>query len=300
MLRRGGLKMVVFSVCTLTVCTSCAVSPQAVREAAGPISDRPNDLVEDRDKAQAEAIEPPFFNDDIQDLSFTEIEQANLPGLLKAITIENRDLVSEDQLGNLLTVLKENIWAFTVGSTDLILADRLRAPYKLIPELAESDKKLLMERAGIPEGGIPEDPEEFLRIVLSRKYGGEEVGPGYHHLYYKLSSEGSRFTFRKASSVPTSLREEMHEQIMADAIRVRAMFGANPHIQYKNSPEKVLQEHESLLYVDIRLATEDEEGDRYSRLKRYYWSPDDGTWLPMDVAVVSDRMDSRGLRYEFF
>ncbi len=265
-------------------------------------SDRPNDVAEDQEKVQAKVIdEPPFFNDDIQDLAFTKIEQANLPGLLKAMKIENRDLVSADQLDNLLRVLKENIWAFTVGSTDLILADRLRAPYELIPERAEFDRKLVMEKEGIPESGIPEDPQEFLRIVISRQYGGGEGGPGYRHLYYKLSSEGSRFTFRKASSVSKSLGEEMHEQAMADTIRVRAMVVANPRIQYKNSPEKVLQKHKSLLYVDIRLATEDEEkGDRYSRLKRYYWSPDDTTWLPTDVAVVSDRMSTRGLRFEFF
>ena len=125
-----------------------------------------------------------------------------------------------------------------------------------------------------------------MRLLVNRRYGGTN-GSGFKDLYRDLSASGSRFVFRRSAELPTSITK--HPWILSDAgvkMSPKGVITPDPSVEYANSPEVVLKEHRELVYVDVRLAATDSQGVRYSRLKRFYWSPGDKTWLPMEVVSL--------------
>jgi len=230
------------------------------------------------------ATGPEDLDEGVEELGdYFPIDKDVLPLLLKEIETRGTDLVSNEQMDSLFSVLEENLYAYNVGSAALILADRLRAKYSIRP-VGTKYQLGVLKRHYAKEGEIlPSDPEEIMRLFVDRNYGGKD-GSGYRDLYNELSVQGSAIHFRKSDVMPIPLGEFFTSLFKIGAKTCKnGMITRYPNIEYENSPERVVKEYGTLLYADVKVAASDADGLKYSRWKRYYWSPEDGSWLPMEL-----------------
>jgi hypothetical protein len=236
--------------------------------------DLPEIKIEDVDEGVAEL--PDYF----------PIHEDSIGQMLSEIKIRNENLISKEQLISLRSVLKENILAYKHGSAEEILADRLRVPYSIKTEATHWHLDILKRHYTNSNEALPSDPEKILRLLVNRYYHGEN-GSGYKDLYNEISVEGSYLDFRQTNTMPKSITDYLW--LLSDAGAKTFNNGVitpHPSIEYLNSPKKVLQKYGKLLYVDVSIAASDSQGQKYSRLKRYYWSEDDQVWLAMEVVSL--------------
>jgi len=233
--------------------------------------------IEDIDEGIAELHDYFPIHEDVVGNMLSEIEKKNV------------NLTSQEQLDNLFSVLKDNILAYKHGSAKEVLADRLRAPYSIKPEATQWHLKILNRHYKKEGETFPKDPEKIMRLLVSRRYGGKN-GSGYKNLYNQMSVAGSQFVFNRVKKIPMSITD--HLWLLNDTRAKTFKNGVitpHPSIKYRNSPQKVLEKYGELLYVDVSIAASNADDLKYSRLKRYYWSEDDKTWLPMEVVSLYAR-----------
>ena len=131
--------------------------------------------------------------------------------------------------------------------------------------------------------------KNYIKKELTKwiKENKERIIEEYKDLYNEISVEGSYLDFRQTNTMPKSITDYLW--ILSDAGAKTFNNGVitpHPSIEYLNSPQKVLQKYGKLLYVDVSIAASDSQGQKYSRLKRYYWSEDDQVWLAMEVVSL--------------
>lgn len=227
------------------------------------------------------------FDEDIEKYDdYFPINDDTLPTMLSEVQIENPQIVSAAQMSNLRSVLETNILSFNHGSAEEILADRLRAPHFILPEATKFHTDLLRRHCLRAEEPLPNDPEAIMRLLVNRQYNGNN-GSGFKDLYKDMSVQGSEFMFRLCKTMPTTITH--HLDILRDTGANTFYSGVvthHPSIEYHNSPSNVLKKRGELIIADARIAASDSRELKYSRLKRFYWSPDDDTWLPMELVSL--------------
>ncbi len=233
---------------------------------------------------------PRRFERAIGDLSdWVEIDHRVLPAMVGRIEVGNGHLVDPERLTTLRGVLAEFMLAFKQGSASAILAERLRSDY-VIREDAKRWHASLLQRFFTDTGeALPEDPEQVMRLVVDRHFDGRE-GSGYRNLYNALSVDGSRIEIHEADSMPMPMFAHLKTLWRAGVWEFPNGFVRHlPSVDYEHSPASVLAEHEQITYADVWLAATDAEARAYARFRRYYWSPRDVTWLPMEMVSLNAR-----------
>ena len=214
------------------------------------------------------------------------IHEDSIEQMLSEIKVENSELASPEQLKTLRSVLKKNILAYKHGNAEAILADRLRAPYEIRSKAKKSHLRTLKQYYTRSGEKLPSDPEKIMRLLVDRYYNGEG-GSGYKNLYNELSVEGSHMEIHESSELPMSISDHMWLLFDTNARSFKnGVATLTPSVEYLDSAQKVLQTRGKLLYIDVSFAASDSEGKRYSRLKRYYWSMENATWLPMEIVSL--------------
>jgi len=250
---------------------------------AGAGQDSPDAAIKDIQES-VPAMEPHDLDEGVYGLDdLTEITEANIDQLVQAISVENAGDTTRHQLDGLQQILAQSILAFKTGDMTAILADRLRAPHDIRPEAANAHRSLV-QSAMLRDGeSLPNTPEQVMRLLVDRRYRGNQ-GSGYRDLYNELSVQGSSIELHVVNALPVRMYEHLKLLVRAGARTARnGIISFKPSIQYHNSPQSVLQVQGSLTYADVWLAASDADDHRYRRFRRYYWSPNDDTWLPMEM-----------------
>ncbi len=243
-----------------------------------------------------DAIGRPDYDDFIKQFSFAAITADNLMDAIKQFDSTGSALASVEQREALFSTLEKSIWSLKLGSSDLIWESRIPVDnFRVNDVLVIGMKEILKWDTDVPEDEIPDTPEALLRLIADRRYFGEN-GSGYKDLYNELSTEGSSITYRQESAMPATLSEELQNQSLTDT--KQGMVSPFPSVIFDSSPVLELEQHGQLLFADIRVAASDKDGDKYSRLKRYYWSQNEELWLPMEF--VSLMIDKIPVIVEFF
>ena len=234
--------------------------------------------------------EPGFFDAGIGTLDdWATLDDETLPGMLEQVQATNSELCAETQMDKLLRVLKESLLAYKRGDAEAILADRLRAAYTIRPDATNWHLALLDKFFKQPDENLPADPEQAMRLLVDRHHFGHN-GSGYKDLYNQLSVAGSRIEVYQDNKLPESKSSHLKTLLLTGARKFRDGFITHmPSIEYVNSPEVVIAQETKLLYADVWLAATDVEDHRFLRFRRYYWSPQDDTWLPMEMVSLYAR-----------
>jgi hypothetical protein len=226
------------------------------------------------------------INDDPE---YVQITADGLPKLIAAIPVRGAENATPEQLSQLQTALFERVYAFHIGSADAILADRLRAEYTIRPDATKWHSDVLT-RFYLKSGEqLPSDPHAIMRLLVDRNYGGQN-GSGYALLYNELCARGSRIDLVTTQSIPPPIKQHLWD-LYEDGANTFSQGVAShlPSVDYRHSPDDVLQSAGNLLIANVRLAASDSEGLQYSRIRRYYWSPADSQWLPMECLSLYAR-----------
>ncbi len=242
-------------------------------------------LLAEVDKLLYNATQPKNYSEGIREFHYEEIQASTLYDQLKAMPLKDADGISPEQLESLYRSLEENIWAYKVGSADLILASRYCAPYEFLPGTGELFTEALRGKTALPEDQWPTDVGQLLE-TYAKTYNFGEDGSGYRNFYNALSPEGSSITFNRVSQMPLGIGEGMLKQIDIGGPIFSILVEPRLSYQYKRTPEDELAEGNGLLYADVKIAATGPGDDPYYRLKRHYWSTDDKRWLPWNVSYV--------------
>jgi len=239
------------------------------------------------------SIVPVIMDKEIESLQdFFPIHDSTIMQMISEINTTNDSLVSENMVKELNVVIVDNIMAYEHGDANEIFSSLTPAPFrvasfaqnwqgKAISEITKEETEKIKELFGA-DYKIPTDPAEIAEFVIEYRNGGKS-GSRYKDVYDQLSVEGSQISFSETSSIPPTFRE--HFDILRYGGQIKFPNGLVtylPTFEYINSPSKVLKQYGKIMLADVRLAASDSESNRYSRLKRFYWSEDDQTWLPMD------------------
>ena len=217
------------------------------------------------------------------------IEAKTLPQRLEQIPTRNLEIVTAKQRQKLLNVLEESLLAYKNGDGAAILADRLRARYTVRPEASRSHRAMIRRFYGKPDEILPEDATALMGHLVNRHYFGEN-GSGYRNLYNDLSIQGSRIEFHHSDRMPQPMHRHLTLLVDTGARQFsNGMVNHLPSIDYRDSPEKVLQRDAQIQYADVWVAATDADNNRYSRFRRYYWTGADGSWLPMEMISLYAR-----------
>ena len=232
-------------------------------------------------------IGAPDIDAQIERFPFYPITEEALPELLRSIPAVGLESMSEVQLEEFYAGLAESVWAYKVGSDELILSSLLRADYTILPEGTTWHLSILDRFYRRPGEEFPSDPEDIMRLLVSRNYGGEN-GDGYAGLYSRLSPDGSEIVFKSSDEMPTPITDQLRldRELGVRAFR-RGLVRNLPSVAFHKTPEDLLAEYGKLQFADVRLAADDADGVKYSRFKRYYWSPDDAAWLLMETVSAN-------------
>lgn len=247
---------------------------------------------------------------DLGKTPFTEIESSNLMEMLKACPTKNAETVDNEILQQFYETVQRELWAYKTGDGKAILENRLKADYTIDEDSlkrARYHPNMMSDwPVDLPQDKIPTKPDDIMRQSVI-DYMGEENGLAYSDLYGALAPTASLFAFGKSTgaSPPRSIREEFESNLSMGMIgppdrssnRISAAH-IGPMVIYTNSIVRVMEEHGSLIYADVRLAVSERNGIKHYRLKRYYWSPNDKAWLSSELTTLSsgDFMD----RLEFY
>jgi hypothetical protein len=225
------------------------------------------------------------------------IDKLTIDQMMSEIQTKNKKIVTDNQLTELWDYLKKDILAYKQGEADAIVNNLLKAPYKIKPEATAWHLTLLKTQYLETSGeSLPDDPKEIMRLLVNRNYGGKN-GSGYKDIYNELSVKGSDIEFHEAFQMPESIHGRLFRLLDVKAFAFKNGYVTlTPSVEYLNNPAKILKEQGKLIYADIRIAASNAQNIKYSRLKRYYWSENDKTWLPMEFIILPPS----GSRFEFF
>ena len=232
--------------------------------------------------------EPPprDFNDALKNASFSDIDAASLYTMLSQIPRSGEALASAEEMQSLLRALEENIWAYKVGSPELIMANRYRTAYSWNSENFAQSRDMLKNRTSVPSNEWPERIEEVMPLLAANMNFGHN-GTGYANLYNRLSPEASSIDLKSATRIPPALHAQLSDAArFLGGPRVHLTHTPLPSITYENSADVILKKDGKLLYADVKLAATDAKDEAFYRIKRFYWSSIDATWLLMDMVVV--------------
>ncbi len=241
-----------------------------------------------------ETFEPEEFDAPAQQVNdWIEVEADTLAGHLTAIAIDNRAGATQQQIDLMRRTLEESLVAYKQGDADAILRDRLRSGYEVL-EQATAIHRNLIERFYLRPGeALPEDPDEVMRLFVSRHYHGEG-GSGFHNLFNRISIAASRIEFHE---VTDNIATPMHDHLLmlheSGAKRFANGFIAHhPSVEFHHTPADVLRADGRVVYADVWLAATDADDHRYSRFRRYYWVSinDENIWLPVEMISLYAKM----------
>lgn len=237
------------------------------------------------DQAASTALEPKSYSAELTKHPYEAIVASTLTARVRSIPIRNGELVNPDQQESFYRSLEETIWAYKVGSADLILAARYCAPYEILPGTLEKFRAALKGMTAVPEAQWPTDAEPFLEFY-ARNYNFGEDGSGFKDFYNELSPDASFITFHDAKEAPLGIWKGIDHDMQLGGPRVSK--SREPHLSYRyvNTPEAELSKQQHLLYADATIAATDANDFPFYRIKRFYWSSADQKWLPWAVLDV--------------
>jgi hypothetical protein len=222
----------------------------------------------------------PDLAEEAQGRKYDKVTAENLGALLRAIPAESLGTVPQDQIDAFYITLQDNILAYVIGDGQSLLANVLCAPYTINEEVLKWDRYHPFSLKGWtppPDVTIPTEPDEIMRRSLLDFFAVESKG-----YYSAISTEASSIIFQASATVPPSAIGEIKEQYEL-GLRPGGVTQPLAHVTYVDSPSKIAEKFGSLTCVDLKLAVQEEEGGPAIRLKRYYFSPDDGKWLALEA-----------------
>lgn len=244
---------------------------------------------------------PKIMDGEIENLNdFFPIHDSTIMQMISEIRKTNDSLVSESMVKELNEVVVDNIMAYKHGDANEIFSSLTRAPFQVASfaqkwqrkAISKSTKEQVEELFGA-DYKIPSEPAEIAKFIIECRNGGKS-GSRYKDVYNQLSVEGSHISFKETSIVPPTFRE--HFDILRYSGQIKFKIGlvtCLPTFEYANSPSKVLKKYGKIMLADVRIAASNFKQTRYSRLTRYYWSEDDGTWLPMDFCFFNAQRERK-------
>lgn len=231
-----------------------------------------------------------FYDWGINDLTdYVSINEDNIQSILAEMDKEGAEKVSSEQLSELLNVASRDILGYKHGDPNMMLSNLLRTSYTFNEDVIDTAyRNKMLKYYGLQEDEIPQDAEGVLRLYLIMN---SQRKANRKNLYNEISASASKLKFYTTSKPPESLRKQLHRlqdismKILWDGFVSPLKFS----VSYDNSPDEVARQNGKLLWVEARIVASDSQNKKYSRLKRYYWSPEDNTWLMMDWASLRAR-----------
>ena len=231
-----------------------------------------------------------FYDRGINDLTdYVSITEENIKSMLAVMDKQGLEKVSSEQLSELLNVASCDILGYKCGDPNMMLSSLLRTSYTFNEDVIDTAyRNKMIKYYGLQEDKIPHDAEDIIRLYLIMNSQRET---NRKNLYNEISASASVMKFYNTSKPPGSLRsqlkslQDISKKILWDGYVSPLKFSVN----YDNSPDVVARQNGKLLWVEMRIVASDSQNKKYSRLKRYYWSPEDNTWLMMDWASLRAR-----------
>ena len=236
-----------------------------------------------------------------QDAAYFPVVKEALSIDVESIKVENESLLTTQELESFRDLLAEEIWGYHSGDGSLILGTVLKGDYEIVEENLANDRyhpDVLANWEPEPDIEIPTSPEEIMRRSTLERNGGQN-GSGWAGAIDEFSPESSSINVRITSEAIPSLFEEMKSKYPESENNTLALL-TSPHVRYKNSFEKVLEDYGEVKCIDMVLPVIDNEKNKYSRVERYYWSPADEDWRLLEAGRTLGPGRNEFTKWRFF
>ena len=137
------------------------------------------------------------------------IDEQTIEQMVPEIQIKNDNLVTNEQLTKFHSDLKNSILAYKQGDVNAIMEDIQKAEYKITPKATAWHLNMLgTQYLKTHEEQLPDNPNEAMRLLISRNYGGEN-GSGYKDICNELSVKGSSIEFHEIPEIPETIHDKL-------------------------------------------------------------------------------------------
>jgi hypothetical protein len=208
-----------------------------------------------------------------RELAYTEIREGDeFARELKGIRFTTNCAVSDVQLSGLHEAIYNLAVCFKTGSYEAYRRFRTPVPARLNPVLLNLRRQAESARLR-PGEKLPEDPEEFIKLYISRWNGGK----GFTNCWLGVATSEASVIVEQVSSTTNGL------MAFADRFENMGTFRPNPQFLFDVTPEKVLERDGKLTCATASMVIKHASPDPpYLEHIRWFWDEKGQVWIPWE------------------